>query len=251
MVFCRKWILFKSGVMDSPSIMGNRGASEWFSQAVFLSRRPEVPFSRVCVRMHSASLVILAKWRRVLAAQYTQGVSSSNNESRVSMSCKIETPGQGRERRSSGIDPGGSHWGNRSPEHFLRLPCSRRVGSTHTTQAVRKVLWDSVFWEGSHLVAMWTEVLWSVIQWKMSSFVTTGVVVFSLCCVWHRCFKSMDVSVLEKRIQEPTFFKDPHKIPLCGWSRGSCSWGMLMRFMIQVLFVPLWNSRMSLISLLY
>lgn len=31
----------------------------------------------------------------------------------------------------------------------------------------------------------------------------------------HRCFKSMDVSILEKRIQEPTFFKDPHKIPTC------------------------------------
>lgn len=45
------------------------------------------------------------------------------------MSCKIETPGQGRERRSSGIDPGGSHRGNRSPAHFLRLHCSRRVGS--------------------------------------------------------------------------------------------------------------------------
>lgn len=31
----------------------------------------------------------------------------------------------------------------------------------------------------------------------------------------RRCFKSMDVSILEKRIQGPTFFKDPHEIPTC------------------------------------
>lgn len=176
---------------------------------------------------------------------------SRNRESRVSVCCKVEIPGLGRKGRCSGIVPGRSHWWGADTAGAQNI--SFRLALLQGMQGIMKVPGIQYFGRGSHLVRIWTNILWMVIQWKLSSVGTTVMVVFSLCCVL-RAFKasrrhqSMAISILVRGIQESTFLKDPHEIPLCSWSWENCSWEMFTQSVTQM---HLWNCKMLISSLCY